>query len=68
MRQDLDFTELLLGIADARVRQAFLLLLNLVEEQTRENRELRAEVQRLRDENKRSPPQGAGYLRNISLE
>jgi len=38
------------SIADERVRRAFLLLLNLVEELKRENAELRAENQRLRDE------------------
>jgi Transposase IS66 family len=38
------------SIADERVRQGLLLLLNLVEELKRENAELRAENQRLRDE------------------
>lgn len=38
------------NIADERVRQALLLLLNLVEELKRENAALRAENQRLRDE------------------
>jgi hypothetical protein len=38
------------GIADERVRQGLLLLLNLVEDLKRENADLRAETQRLRDE------------------
>ena len=37
-------------IQDERIRQGFVLLLNLVEELKRENSELRAENQRLRDE------------------
>src|SRR6266571_2649226 len=38
------------SVADERVRQGLLVLLNLVEELKRENAELRAENQRLRDE------------------
>jgi len=38
------------SIADERIRQGLLLLLNLVEELKRENADLRAENQRLRDE------------------
>ncbi len=49
MLEDLDLS----AIADERVRQGMVLLLNLVEELKRENSELRAEVQRLRDENNR---------------
>ena len=44
--EDLD----LASIADERVRTGFVLLLNLVEDLKRENAELRAENQRLRDE------------------
>src|SRR5450759_3931951 len=49
MLEDLDLS----AIADERVRQGMVLLLNLVEELKRENLELRAEHQRLRDENNR---------------
>jgi Transposase IS66 family len=49
MLEDLDLS----AIADERVRQGMVLLLNLVEELKRENLELRAENQRLRDENNR---------------
>ena len=38
------------SIADERIRQGLLVLLNLVEGLKRENAELRAEIQRLRDE------------------
>ena len=53
MVNDLDVTELVAGIQDARARQVIALLLNLVEDLKQENRELRAENQRLRDENQR---------------
>jgi hypothetical protein len=43
---DLDLSR----IADGQVRQCLVFLLNLVEDQKHENSELRAEVQRLRDE------------------
>ncbi len=46
MLDDLDLS----AIGDERVRQGFVLLLNLVEDLKRENAELRAENQRLRDE------------------
>ena len=46
MLEDLDLST----IQDERIRQGFVLLLNLVEELKRENLELRAENQRLRDE------------------
>jgi Transposase IS66 family len=49
MLDDLDLST----IQDERIRQGFVLLLNLVEELKRENVELRAENQRLRDENNR---------------
>ena len=49
MLEDLDLS----AIGDERIRQGFVLLLNLVEELKRENGELRAENQRLRDENNR---------------
>ena len=47
MLDDLDLS----AIQDERIRQGFVLLLNLVEELKRENAELRAENRRLRDEN-----------------
>src|SRR5450759_844942 len=49
MLEDLDLS----AIADERVRQGMVLLLNLVEELKREKLRLRAENQRLRDENNR---------------
>ncbi|MBI3976925.1 MAG: hypothetical protein HY331_01950 [Chloroflexi bacterium] len=41
------------GIQDEGARQCVLMLLNLIEDLKQENAELRAEVQRLRDENNR---------------
>jgi hypothetical protein len=53
IRNDLESADLLAGIHDERARHVVLLLLNLVEELSQENRTLRGENQRLRDENQR---------------